>query len=392
LKHFRNSVELLWVFYYAIEDHKLFYYRGVLHRDISGGNVVIVISPDSDRPGRLIDLDHAKVNKRAEDRRSLLQHNLTQEELQSGGNLVRSYSAREDLVGQSKPVFVTEATAAAAFKALGLQAPQYLKTIVQRFEIKSSLDSPIELSQLRWDLPLEDPPSFKTHSAGDGVRTGTLPYMSHQIIDPSLANAESPVVHDAIHDIESFFWVMIYMALTRAGPGVKNTSTSQPLHHLLSSYFNSGYPEGLAFNKSQLFGADDKRATTATEQLLVHFHDYFKDLKPLIRTWRKVLQTAYQFGAYELWTIHDYTMALIKETIATLEASGDSPHELTRQEDTRRHAYLSNTRGAIQENKFVSIFEQLTPETRSATSAQPEEPASPTPSPKVKRFKPNEKK
>lgn len=41
-------------------DHREFCLVGVLHHDISQGNVIIAICGDKDTCGQLIDLDHAK--------------------------------------------------------------------------------------------------------------------------------------------------------------------------------------------------------------------------------------------------------------------------------------------------------------------------------------------
>lgn len=39
---------------------------------------------------------------------------------------------------------------------------------------------------------------------------------------------DGPVVHSAIHDLESFFWVLLYLCLTRSGPGGERRDELQP--------------------------------------------------------------------------------------------------------------------------------------------------------------------
>ena len=61
---------------YLHEGHRYLYANGVLHRDISPGNIIIEWCPDSDldKPstcGRLIDLDHAKQGMSCSEQKSI---------------------------------------------------------------------------------------------------------------------------------------------------------------------------------------------------------------------------------------------------------------------------------------------------------------------------------
>lgn len=36
----------------------------------------------------------------------------------------------------------------------------------------------------------------------------------------------TPPMHDAVHDLESFFWVLLWLCLSRVGPGVRRSELS----------------------------------------------------------------------------------------------------------------------------------------------------------------------
>lgn len=71
--------------------------------------------------------------------------------------------------------------------------------------------------------------------------------MSYQIIHP-LGN----IVHDAIHDIESFFWLLIHIMLTRNDPEGSCRYISVVLESVLEQYFY-GNPGMLSSEKRRLF-------------------------------------------------------------------------------------------------------------------------------------------
>jgi len=49
---------------------------------------------------------------------------------------------------------------------------------------------------------------------------GTPPYTSGEILSGGrYFDHGDSVFHDAVHDLESFFWVLIHMCITRRGPG-----------------------------------------------------------------------------------------------------------------------------------------------------------------------------
>ena len=63
-----------------------------------------------------------------------------------------------------------------------------------------------------------------TIADNDNTSQGTPPYISGEILSDehyfiSLEDSEPLVHHDAVHDIESFFWVLVKICLPLKGPG-----------------------------------------------------------------------------------------------------------------------------------------------------------------------------
>src|SRR5882672_1308755 len=49
---------------------------------------------------------------------------------------------------------------------------------------------------------------------------GTPPYTSGEVLsNERYFDHQDVVFHDAVHDVESFLWVLIHMCITRQGPG-----------------------------------------------------------------------------------------------------------------------------------------------------------------------------
>jgi serine/threonine protein kinase len=104
-----------------------------------------------------------------------------------------------------------------------------------------------------------------------GLRTGTLPFMSIELLISRL-----PVFHKARHDLESVFFVFIYLCTNLSGPQVP-----RPLHELqelrslpIASWFNPA-------SSMERLGADKLSAMALIDQRIIpYFSEYFEDLKP----------------------------------------------------------------------------------------------------------------
>ncbi|KIJ38846.1 hypothetical protein M422DRAFT_258493 [Sphaerobolus stellatus SS14] len=198
--------------------------------------------------------------------------------------------------------------------------------------------------------------------------------MSYQIIDP-LGN----VAHDAIHDIESFFWLLIHIMLTRNGPGGSRRDISVALAGVLDLYFH-GDPGTLSRKKGGLFLFSKKYEDAQAElsNLMVHFDSYFEPLKSLVQQWWNLLYFAHKYEAYELWNIHANTLRILDKP---LPGPSSAQSEQTNPEVNRREEYHKSTLDAIKNSTIARRPQPRTPEKRdrkatSTASAQPVDPVS----------------
>jgi len=165
-----------------------------------------------------------------------------------------------------------------------------------------------------------------------------------------LADSEPLVYHDAVHDIESFFWVLVEICLTLKGPGERRDEFAgdqegvpEPGHedherfkHLWTvvwQLFNSDlsrlyrYKRRL-FREPELFETD----------VLQNFHSSFNFLKPFISEWFSLLRIAHRFRSYEYYTIHDRVLAIFDKVLKSMgsqlgQLNEAGEHELKARED-----------------------------------------------------------
>ncbi|KIJ45924.1 hypothetical protein M422DRAFT_778678 [Sphaerobolus stellatus SS14] len=399
IKYFKDLKELLRVFKDAVTDHSCLYYANV-------------------KPGIygcLIDLDHAKVNKKDEYIDSLVNshYNILEEETKSQDEI----GFQQRVLSRSKHYVTRDSVliASAAFvkeedelifkgtdeeaiedriSYIFTQGANYLRSKSERYKLQSSKDKPLGPKDFSWDFAHKKRPVFDSHKPGDGFRTGTLPYMSHDIVSVTSKNA-----HDSVHDIESFFWVLIHIALIRGGPGgvrriISNSDTEERLNHILTNYFDSEDPSKISAYKWTIFAEVSYEAAKLNleEDLLNNFDPYFDPLKPFIREWWSVLKMAYEFKAYELWNIHDHTQKLFEEAIENL---GPNPHadadleaqqqwaQMTENEVLRRKKYQEDTKNTVEAHTFASD-PNITPDKRAGVS-RPQDPLDRSPPLKKKK-------
>jgi len=200
-------------------------------------------------------------------------------------------------------------------------------------------------------------------AVNDNASQGTPPYISGEILSDkhyfiSLEDSEPLVHHDAVHDIESFFWVLVEICLTLKGPGEgRNELAGDPagdpedipepghgdhqrIKHLRSvvwHLFNSDlgrlykYKQRL-FREPKLFETD----------VLQNFHSSFDFLKPLISEWFSLLRIAHRFRSYEYYTLHDRVLAIFEKVLKSMGSQLDRLDEAgiqelkARQEDIKR--------------------------------------------------------
>ncbi|KIJ28942.1 hypothetical protein M422DRAFT_37145 [Sphaerobolus stellatus SS14] len=355
LKYFKHLLELICVIYDAVKDHEKYFKGGILHRDLSGGNVIILM-PEERRAlesglrkyGHLIDLDHARP------------------EVQVGGPAQPAFTVSESsLISDvqyhgGKGLHFTVATLEMASKVIEKEVNRvsYIDQLASRFSLPTnSSEKPLTPNDLHWIPIAVTRPQFSNHKAGEGLRTGTYPFMSHAII------RDSPAPHDAIHDMESFWWILVHIGMTRAGPGglrrwiakEPETDEDRRLANQILKYFD-GPPTMLSGSKEAIFRlpAESEYSTALSKvenDLLANFHPYFEPLKGLLLTWWKILYSGYEFPTgYERLNIHHHVLLLLEETKGN-PAVQDAPHEQTKLEETRRELYHNELKSAITENR-----------------------------------------
>ena len=157
--------------------------------------------------------------------------------------------------------------------------------------------------------------------------------------------------HDAVHDIESFFWVLVQICITSQGPGGlrRREFTDDPedmtnldqdridlwiaVWCLLDSDFDR-----LRQRKQMLFRTPEN----LEKDVLRHFHPYFNSLKPFISEWFSLLRIAHRFRSYEYYTLHDRVLAIFDKILESMGSRLDRLDEAgvqelkARQEDIER--------------------------------------------------------
>ena len=159
--------------------------------------------------------------------------------------------------------------------------------------------------------------------------------------------------HTAIHDMESFFWVLLYICLTRCGPGgyrrkelsngwPLNTMEDKRLASVVSRLFGGDRPT-LRVNKNLLFDQQEDLEL----HILPSIHPYFEPLKPLILNWWNILVNGFHditlhSEATTYGYLYQYPVTafrhVLKEAMSQLPDCMDPPNiqELTATEDQRR--------------------------------------------------------
>lgn len=149
---------------------------------------------------------------------------------------------------------------------------------------------------------------------------GTPPYTSGEILMNTCYNSKTCVFHDAIYDIESFFWVVIHICLTRSGPGqcreelTGDSEDHKALHFLIYCFFD-GPPTVLGPNKHLLFAwPDDFEA-----YIIPNFHPYFDELELFMQEWFSLLVLAYtHVEGYEYHNIHNRVIDILDRALTSM--------------------------------------------------------------------------
>lgn len=125
-------------------------------------------------------------------------------------------------------------------------------------------------------------------------------------------------IHNAVHDMESLFWVLLYICLTQAG------TQSTRRYELLPNA--NATKNDLTMLVHDLFEKGDvgKRSYCLTlqryfEAILANIHPYFNCLKNLLSKLRWALYLGHLYDGVEHYNIHSVILAILEEAIVELK-------------------------------------------------------------------------
>jgi hypothetical protein len=101
-----------------------------------------------------------------------------------------------------------------------------------------------------------------------------------------------------LHDLESVFWVVCWICLTRDGPGQWRQDLKKagsPAAIIVTSIFEPESPRAGGEDKRELFG----NTIIFTRDIVDNIAPYFEPLKPLVTEFYRILRTAYRNASYE---------------------------------------------------------------------------------------------
>ncbi|THH13566.1 hypothetical protein EW146_g6674 [Bondarzewia mesenterica] len=166
---------------------------------------------------------------------------------------------------------------------------------------------------------------YKTHKTiGDDGLSGTDPFISPEILDqqymPCVTSRprEEPK-HDAVHDLESFFWVLLYLCLARAAPCIRRKelmSAPLPMKTRLQKSFGRLFEardrSTLVLSKREVFGVNP----ALEDDIILFISPFCSPLTCLISEFHGILHEAYKSYSFE--GIHDKVIAAFERAELSL--------------------------------------------------------------------------
>jgi len=214
---------------------------------------------------------------------------------------------------------------------------------------------------------------------------GTPPYTSGEILSGQRYFLHrDKVFHDAVHDLESFFWVLLHICLTRQGPGGVRREELEPKNQAKEEYNVLGRVVHFLFDSDAVTMAANKREIFTypdylEEYVLSNFHDYFQPLRKVVKEWFHLLIIAHQFHAFEYYDIHDMVIEILDRALGP--APSDDIDEVAKKVLDDRKADMEKLSGG---NPFGKV--QRSPVTHTSPTSRKQvvqpiysPPSSPTP-------------
>ena len=141
--------------------------------------------------------------------------------------------------------------------------------------------------------------------------------------------SNAPCSHDAVHDLESFLWVMTEHCLFRSGPGGEFRPELNPLSgrsfqskedrklwHLYKALFGDPSTEVISGNKHIMLRSEHYYEN----YLLPNMHSYFEPLKPYLRRLFMLVRTGHRFGLDDIYTPFLRVLGQAEETLLELQS------------------------------------------------------------------------
>ncbi|KAA1477282.1 hypothetical protein DENSPDRAFT_933622 [Dentipellis sp. KUC8613] len=352
VKFFRDVRELVGTIRNAIEGHQDLWFGGVLHRDVSVGNILICPEDNGGRKtrGRLIDLDYSK--RTADKDAPVSTHTSEMTDDVPSAEKVATTIGVAGLCGAS----IDEPAALALLLRYSGEfetSLTYIQTFLIIYPHLRHTSRPLSKEDLRLYDMVRAPPRENHHSQTP-EKTGTKAFMSAEVLtnQPNWQNRtrgpekyiNGRIFHSAIHDLESFFWVLVYLCLTRAGPGgehrdpPEDSKAHAQLDNIVACLFTSDDYLDIARNKHDLFESPED----LQDYIIPHFHPYFQCLSDLVLDWWNALQLAYRtYDALTPGFIHQQVLDVLDNAMKNLP--DPVPSKEMEREDNRRTTDLDST-------------------------------------------------
>jgi hypothetical protein len=182
---------------------------------------------------------------------------------------------------------------------------------------------------------------------------GTLPFIA-----VSLLLGEDGVEHEARHDLESIFYVIIWTCITLSGPRAQHRDIA--IHDTrLAKWMNGFDDEQCGENKCGQIGLQ-----TTFDRLLQEFHPYFEPLKDLVRRLRENFLTGLEWKNH---ASYESFLGTLKETRDRLPETEDVNQIYT---DTLAEKIAAKAAQAAKEKKEISASGGSSMNTQGSESLQ----------------------
>ncbi|KAF4617931.1 hypothetical protein D9613_005650 [Agrocybe pediades] len=327
VKNFKDIRELLEAIFDAVSEYEQLYNNGVCHRDISPANIII---DSTTGRGRLIDLDHAKYAENYSPRtiaQTVQEDN--GELMQMARDLQAHILSIDELIADDELAWavVTMRHVKTKRKAIEVWCAGVPEDRIEELKEGKLGELPSTVSLADFDLPISKntllPPDYEGRLATNVIRTGAKAFMSSDFLRNPRSNTPA---HSAIHDMDSFLQSLVYICLTREGPGgitIQDLEKRNPDRHTAERVLKSRQIKDTIRalfanppNQTQAHKLEFLESQQERDGILALFSDYFEPVKPLIHRWATILHRGFERQSKKYDTLYTvYPIQLVKNAI-----------------------------------------------------------------------------